>query len=244
MSESSSGKGSGKRRKSSGTPRKSDSSSPSPVKSPSVNYAKLSPIAKKVRDVAADWHNLIQRWEVLNASGASVANKIVNCKLANIESKDAAEMTVGQTSAGSVAGAGGTGEAADADGMSKELEVFCNQLTDTYNAMAKLWEKMEKLTSNLKGQRELQQYQSDNDDSDPNIPFQTWTIQHFYEVSAELSEMYSKELKLKQAISENIAHQSDRHTMMFLASSWLHQPYIDNRSEILLESMLVETGHR
>ncbi|XP_066280531.1 cyclin-dependent kinase 2-interacting protein-like [Branchiostoma lanceolatum] len=239
MSESSSGKGSGKRRKSSGTPRKSDSSSPSPVKSPSVNYAKLSPTAKKVRDVAADWHNLIQRWEVLNTSGASVTNKIVNCKLTNIESSDAAEMTVEQTSAVSAAG---TGEAAD--GMSKELEVCCNQLTDTYKAMAKLWEKMEKLTSNLKGQWELQQYQSDQDDSETSILFQTWPIQHFYEVSAELSEMYHKELKLKQAISENIAHLSDRHTMMFLASSWLHQPYMGNRRDILLESMLVETGHR
>ncbi|XP_078589943.1 cyclin-dependent kinase 2-interacting protein-like [Branchiostoma floridae x Branchiostoma japonicum] len=241
MSESSSGKGSGKRRKSSGTPRKSDSSSPSPVKSPSVNYAKLSPMAKKVRDVAADWHNLIQRWEVLNASGASVSNKIVNCKLANIESQDAAVVTVEQTSAGSTAGAG---EAADADGMSKELEGFCNQLTDTYNAMAKLLEKMKKLTSNLKGQWELQQYQSNKDEGESSILFQTWPIQHFYEVSVELSEMYSRELKLKQGISENIAHRSDRHTMMFLASSWLHQPYIDNRSELLLESMLVETGHR
>ncbi|KAJ6661933.1 hypothetical protein lerEdw1_013104 [Lerista edwardsae] len=65
-----------------------------------------------------------------------------------------------------------------------------------------------------------------------------------YEVSVKLLQMYSMELKLKQTIVQEIAHTTDRDLLMVYLSSWLYQPYIENSSTILLESMLLETGHR
>lgn len=56
--------------------------------------------------------------------------------------------------------------------------------------------------------------------------------------------MYSMELKLKQTIVQEIAHTTDRDLLMVYLSSWLYQPYVENSSTILLESMLLETGHR
>lgn len=64
------------------------------------------------------------------------------------------------------------------------------------------------------------------------------------EVSLKLSEMYKKELQLKQTIVQDIAHSADQDLMMVYLSSWLYQPYIENSSMLLLEAMLLETGHR
>ena len=64
------------------------------------------------------------------------------------------------------------------------------------------------------------------------------------EVSKSLSEMYAEEIKLKQAVMENIAHTNDRDMMMFYMASWVHQPYIEQRSKILLDAMILESGHR
>lgn len=64
------------------------------------------------------------------------------------------------------------------------------------------------------------------------------------EVALKLSEMYKKELQLKQTIVQDIAHSADQDLMMVYLSSWLYQPYIENSSMLLLEAMLLETGHR
>ncbi len=64
------------------------------------------------------------------------------------------------------------------------------------------------------------------------------------ETSRDLHEMYAKELKLKQAVLENVAHASDRDVLMFYTASWTHEPYIERTSAKLLETMLVESGHR
>ena len=64
------------------------------------------------------------------------------------------------------------------------------------------------------------------------------------DTSRELQEMYAKEVKLKQTIVENVAYTNDRDLLMFYTASWVHQPYIEHKSKILLEALLVETGHR
>ena len=60
----------------------------------------------------------------------------------------------------------------------------------------------------------------------------------------EVAEMYSKELKLKQCIGENICHGKDRETIMFYNAAWVHEPYIESDMKLLLESMLLETKHK
>ncbi|KAG2457630.1 CINP protein, partial [Polypterus senegalus] len=64
------------------------------------------------------------------------------------------------------------------------------------------------------------------------------------EVSSKLVDRYRQELSLKKTISEEIAHTSDQDLMMTYLSAWLYQPYVEEDTKLLLESMLLETGHR
>ena len=64
------------------------------------------------------------------------------------------------------------------------------------------------------------------------------------EVSRKLSDMYSQELRLKRTVVEQLAHTADRDLALSYLSMWLHQPYLEAGSWLLLESMLLETGHR
>lgn len=59
----------------------------------------------------------------------------------------------------------------------------------------------------------------------------------------EISAMYLRECELKQVIYENVCHAVSRDSVMFYTSAWVHQPYIEERAELLLQSMLTETGH-
>ena len=56
--------------------------------------------------------------------------------------------------------------------------------------------------------------------------------------------MYQKELSVKKSIMENVAHSANRDTLMAYAAVWLHQPYIEQESEALIEAMILETGLR
>lgn len=56
--------------------------------------------------------------------------------------------------------------------------------------------------------------------------------------------MYQKELLLKRTVTEELAHAVDHDLTLSYLSMWLHQPYVETNSTLLLESMLLETGHR
>uniref|UniRef100_A0A8C4L4T2 Cyclin dependent kinase 2 interacting protein n=1 Tax=Equus asinus TaxID=9793 RepID=A0A8C4L4T2_EQUAS len=51
----------------------------------------LSVSARKIKDNAADWHNLILKWETLNDAGFATANNIANLKI-SLLSKDKIEL--------------------------------------------------------------------------------------------------------------------------------------------------------
>lgn len=102
---------------------------------------------------------------------------------------------------------------------------------------------MSSLTSSLKGVCDLEWHQNNQAWSAEPL-FQTWQTNRFHEVSEELLLMYQKEFKLKDELYQNIAHTTDRNVMMFYTSAWLHEPYIEDNKTLLLESMLLETGHR
>ena len=57
-------------------------------------------------------------------------------------------------------------------------------------------------------------------------------------------DMYSQELCLKHTVVEQLAHTANRDLALSYLSMWLHQPYLEAGSRLLLESMLLETGHR
>ncbi|XP_077910370.1 cyclin-dependent kinase 2-interacting protein isoform X1 [Halichoerus grypus] len=194
----------------------------------------LSVSARKIKDNAADWHNLILKWEALNDTGFATANNIANLKT-RLWSEDAAEL---QSSPAS-------GEDADKTlpEYSKELEMLCEELQNTFDALAKIQMKMEKLSSTTKGVCELENYHCGDGRHRPPL-FHTWPTAHFYEVSRQLSDMYQKELLLKRTVIEELAHTTDHDLTLSYLSMWLHQPFVETNSKLLLESMLLETGHR
>ena len=64
------------------------------------------------------------------------------------------------------------------------------------------------------------------------------------EVARRLVAMYQEELLLKRTIVGELAHTTDHDLTLTYLSLWLHQPCIRSDSKLLLESMLLETGHR
>ncbi|XP_073434114.1 cyclin-dependent kinase 2-interacting protein [Dendrobates tinctorius] len=184
--------------------------------------------ARKIKDNAADWHNLMLRWESCNDAAFSAANKIVNLKISALSYErlvldDAASAHEGPNK--------------------EELERLCSELLDLLQKMSQIQLKMEKLTSTFKGVCDLEDYQCRGENPQPKL-FLTWPTTLFYETSLKISEMYKKEVSLKKMIVGEIAHTADQDLLMVYLSCWLYQPYIDSGSKVLLESMLLETGHR
>ncbi len=64
------------------------------------------------------------------------------------------------------------------------------------------------------------------------------------EVSSKLYESYKQELALKKTILQELAHTANADLSMVYLSSWLYQPYLEDSGKLLLESLLLETGHR
>ncbi|KAH0620350.1 hypothetical protein JD844_020675 [Phrynosoma platyrhinos] len=190
------------------------------AKSSTPRTSVLSVSARKIKDNAADWHNLMMKWETLNDNGFTAATKIVNIKIAT-ESR----MVI------LLCGKPG-------------CYFFSNNfhsLKSKRTTRVKIHQKMEKLCSTTKGICDLETYHH----GEHVTPFfHTWPTPYFYEVSIKLLDMYSNELKLKHTIVQEIAHTTDQDLLMVYLSSWLYQPYIENTSKVLLESMLLETGHR
>ncbi|KAB1277736.1 Cyclin-dependent kinase 2-interacting protein [Camelus dromedarius] len=195
----------------------------------------LSVSARKIKDNAADWHNLILKWESLNDGGFATANNIANMKI-SLLSKDKIELEtsslVSDENAGKIC-----------PEYNRELEMLCEELQVTLDSLTKIQMKMEKLSSTTKGVCELENYHYGEERKRPPL-FHTWPTARFYEVSCQLSNMYRRELRLKRTIVEELAHCTDRDLTLSYLSMWLHQPYLEGHSRLLLESMLLETGHR
>ncbi|XP_057587195.1 cyclin-dependent kinase 2-interacting protein isoform X1 [Hippopotamus amphibius kiboko] len=195
----------------------------------------LSVSARKIKDNAADWHNLILKWETLSDRGFATANNIANMKI-SLLSKDKIELESSSLA---------SDENADKEHpeYSRELEMLCEELQATLDGLTKIQMKMEKLSSTTKGVCELEDYHYREERKRPPL-FHTWPTAYFYEISRKLSDMYGRELRLKRTVVEQLAHTADRDLALSYLSMWLHQPYVEGDSRLLLESMLLETGHR
>ncbi|NWJ01543.1 CINP protein, partial [Crypturellus undulatus] len=194
----------------------------------------LSVSARKIKDNAADWHNLIMKWERLNDDGFTTANKIVNMKISEEFQDSMLE---------NACDSGATESGKPPAKYNKELDSCCAELLKTFKHMTKIQLKMEKLCLTTKGICDLEAFHHRAGKCATPL-FHTWPTPYFYEVSLKLSEMYKEELQLKQIIVQDIAHSADQDLLMVYLSSWLYQPYIENSSKLLLEGMLLETGHR
>ncbi|KAL6477995.1 hypothetical protein MHYP_G00138300 [Metynnis hypsauchen] len=191
--------------------------------------------ARKLKDNAADWHNLILKWDRLNDEGSTIATKIVNYR---ISEKSVKEPDVIEEAGSSVAAS-----ERRVSQSSQELQEECVNLQNIVDKMTHILSKMEKMVSADKGICELEMFQY-GAKGRPAPLFQTWSTQQFAEVSSRLYEAYKQELALKQTILQELAHTTNTDLSMVYLSSWLYQPYIEDSTKLLLESLLMETGHR
>uniref|UniRef100_A0A8C3LFF5 Cyclin dependent kinase 2 interacting protein n=1 Tax=Chrysolophus pictus TaxID=9089 RepID=A0A8C3LFF5_CHRPC len=176
----------------------------------------------------------MMKWERLNDDGFTTANKIVNMKISEQFQDNKLEITCDTSTIESEK---------PSPKYNEELDNCCTELLETLKKMTKIQLKMEKLSSTTKGICDLEKFHHGAGSCTAPL-FHTWPTAYFYEVSLKLSEMYKKELQLKQTIVQEIAHSANQDLMMVYLSSWLYQPYLDNSSKLLLEAMLLETGHR
>lgn len=191
--------------------------------------------ARKLKDDAADWHNLIQKWERLNDEGSSIATKIVNLGMSKKSDTEAdVVMEGGSVKAGDISD--------NLKRSNQELEEECGKLQDVVDKMANILSKMEKMVQAERGICELEAFQCGEKRAAPL--FHTWSTQQFVEVSSKLYESYKQELALKKTILQELAHTANADLSMVYLSSWLYQPYIEDSGKLLLESLLLETGHR
>ncbi|XP_036448703.1 cyclin-dependent kinase 2-interacting protein [Colossoma macropomum] len=192
--------------------------------------------ARKLKDNAADWHNLILKWDRLNDEGSTIATRIVNYR---ISEKSVKEPDVVMEEDGSSVAA----SERRVNQSSQELQEECVNLQNIVDKMAHILSKMEKMVSAEKGICELEMFQY-GAKGRPAPLFQTWTTQQFAEASSRIYEAYKQELALKQTILQELAHTTNTDLSMVYLSSWLYQPYIEDSTKLLLESLLMETGHR
>ncbi|KAF7704270.1 cyclin-dependent kinase 2-interacting protein [Silurus meridionalis] len=192
--------------------------------------------ARKLKDNAADWHNLILKWERLSDEGSTIATKIVNFRLSKESVKDPEVIMEGNSLSGAPA-------EKSAYESNPELEEECIKLQNVVERMAHILSKMEKMVSAERGICKLEAFQY-GEKGRPTPLFQTWSTQQFVEVSSKLYEVYKQELALKRTILREVAHTANPDLCMVYLSCWLHQPYIQDNTKILLESLLMETGHK
>eukprot|EP00057_Strongylocentrotus_purpuratus_P022077 XP_011676551.1 PREDICTED: cyclin-dependent kinase 2-interacting protein [Strongylocentrotus purpuratus] len=205
--------------------------------SPSGLQCPLQGSARVIKDHCADWHNHIDKWNGMNDAGFNIINKIINLKL---QAKSDGQRKV---EVRSVATTEAEFMSDEHDGMPEGLEALCEQLTTIQTSMATLMKKMAAITKHFQGVEKLEQKRR-NPNMYASPMFTSWSVDKFVQASQHLQDMYQQELEVKKVIVEDVAHHDDRDIMMMYASTWLHQPYIEDDAVVTLESMLTETGFR
>ncbi|XP_036928093.1 cyclin-dependent kinase 2-interacting protein isoform X1 [Acanthopagrus latus] len=195
--------------------------------------------ARKIKDNAADWHNLMMRWEKLNEEGFEVAGNIVNMRLTRSQSDQLlVDESSSPTSAPSASSA-----LWQLPGRAPELQDECCKLQDVINKMGVVVMKMERLVTSQRAVQDLEEFQFGPEGRKFPL-FHSWDTKHFEESSRILLESFCQELKLKQLILQEVAHTLTSDLCMVYLSCWLHQPFIPPQTRLILEALLLETGHR
>ncbi|XP_058255303.1 cyclin-dependent kinase 2-interacting protein-like [Hemibagrus wyckioides] len=129
--------------------------------------------ARKVKDNAADWHNLILKWERLSDEGSSIATKIVNFRLSKDSPAICNYNTITAVTMRSV----------------KDPEVMVEGLISsaapadeqTYHSNPELEEectKLQNIVDKMKGICELETFQY-GENGRPTPLFHTWSTKQF-----------------------------------------------------------------
>ncbi|XP_070776755.1 cyclin-dependent kinase 2-interacting protein isoform X2 [Enoplosus armatus] len=181
----------------------------------------------------------MMRWGKLNEDGFNVAGNIVNMRLTRSQSdqlllvdkssspssSSSADMKLQQTSGAA------------------ELQDECCKLQDVIDKMVVVVTKMERLMTSQRGVQDLEEFQFGREGRKFPL-FHGWNTKHFEESSRVLLQSFSQELKLKQSILQELAHTPTSDLCMVYLSCWLHQPFTHPHVRLILEALLLETGHR
>ncbi|XP_054913206.1 cyclin-dependent kinase 2-interacting protein [Poeciliopsis prolifica] len=207
------------------------------MSSSSTKFSAVTGSARKIKDNAADWHNLMLKWDKLNNDGFQCATNIVNMRNSqrNLQPlDDFPPASACQTFPSAV-----PQQAAAA----AELQDECSRLQAVVDRMVIIVAKMEHLMSVQRGIQDLEEFQFGPEGR--TLPlFHSWKTQEFEESSRVLLAAFSQELKLKQVILQELAHTAVSDLHMVYLSCWLHQPFIPAQTRLTLEALLLETGHR
>ncbi|XP_068194288.1 cyclin-dependent kinase 2-interacting protein [Antennarius striatus] len=188
--------------------------------------------ARKIKDNAADWHNLMMKWEKLNDEGFTVATNIVNMRRSQTD-----PLLLGDESSSSPS------SSSDQTSGTSELQNECCKLQDIIDKMVVMVTKMERLVTSQRGIQDLEEFQF-GPEGRPFPLFHSWNTEQFGSASSSLLDSFTQELKLKQLILQELAHTSNSDLCMVYLSCWLHQPFIPPQTRMTLEALLMETGHR
>ncbi|XP_076182405.1 cyclin-dependent kinase 2-interacting protein-like isoform X2 [Ptiloglossa arizonensis] len=74
--------------------------------------------------------------------------------------------------------------------------------------------------------------------------FTTWSTVKFGQIAELIHSAYSQEIKVKRQIFEDVAHYYTESLKMLFLATWVHQPLLSSNLTTILESLLIETGHR
>ncbi|KAM9842085.1 cyclin-dependent kinase 2-interacting protein [Aulostomus maculatus] len=191
--------------------------------------------ARKIKDNAADWHNLKVRWDKLNDEGFQIAGNIINLKL-NRSQSELHQQWVDEAPAPQSAPwqqAAGTAD----------LLNECSKLHHILEKMAIIMVKMQRVMASQRGILDLEEFQFGR--GGRKVPlFHSWNTKQLDEASQILFDAFSKELQLKHSILQELAHTATSDLCMVYLSCWLHEPFIPPQTRLILEALLLETGHR
>ncbi|KAM6912842.1 cyclin-dependent kinase 2-interacting protein [Xenentodon cancila] len=182
---------------------------------------------RKTRDNAADWFNLMVRWERLNEDGFAAATNIINLRRSQRD-----QLLVERS----------LRSPEDSNGA-KALQEECSTLQDIVHKMVAVVMKMERLMTSQRAVQELDEFRFGREGM--NFPLcHSWTTRQFEECAGFLLDAFHQELELKQTVLQEVAHTPPSDLGMLYLSCWLHQPYVPPQTRLTLEALLLETGHR
>ncbi|XP_076685735.1 cyclin-dependent kinase 2-interacting protein-like [Andrena cerasifolii] len=110
-----------------------------------------------------------------------------------------------------------------------KLEYVCDELDGIVKHLAQVAHQMKVVASLEKRTDKL---------------FATWPTVKFGQVAELIYNAYSNEAKVKRRVFEDVAHRCTESWKMLFLATWVHQPLLPESVATLLESLLIETGHR
>uniref|UniRef100_A0A1Y1KRL2 Uncharacterized protein n=2 Tax=Photinus pyralis TaxID=7054 RepID=A0A1Y1KRL2_PHOPY len=119
---------------------------------------------------------------------------------------------------------------------SKDLENLTSDLFDVVEKLSGISEAFDFLCSQMKSLVKLHKKTT--------TLFISMRNEQLADFVEAITSAYKGELKVKKFVLENIAHAKNKNEVMFYAVCWAHQQKVNVETNVKLEALLTETGHR